>query len=167
MIEGSGSLPRTNGSGSGRPKHIRIRIRNTGRKVPDGKPLWWRFRENEVEACQGGVRAHLRDGWRGGIAWYPSQRHRQGDRRRLRCQWGPCSSQVPVQYHPMVRFTVQCCGFWFRIHLSVLDPDPYWVCGFWSGSRNMKIVQNLQINQVSCLSESLAGKVFLTFYLLF
>jgi hypothetical protein len=29
MIEGSGSVPCTNGSGSGRPKNIRIRIRNT------------------------------------------------------------------------------------------------------------------------------------------
>jgi hypothetical protein len=32
VIEGAGSVPRTNGSGSGRPKNIRIRlrIRNTG-----------------------------------------------------------------------------------------------------------------------------------------
>jgi hypothetical protein len=32
MIEGSGSIPLTNGSGSGRPKNIWIRIRNTDYK---------------------------------------------------------------------------------------------------------------------------------------
>ncbi len=36
MIEGSGagSVPYTNGSGAGRPKNIRIRIRNTGPRYP-------------------------------------------------------------------------------------------------------------------------------------
>jgi hypothetical protein len=33
MIEGSESIPLTNGSGSGRPKNMWIRIRNTARKV--------------------------------------------------------------------------------------------------------------------------------------
>jgi hypothetical protein len=33
------------------------------------------------------------------------------------------------------------------------DPNPYWECG--SGSRTMKIYQNLQINLVFCLSKRL------------
>jgi hypothetical protein len=34
MIEGSGSIPLTSGSGSGRPKNMWIRIRNTGLYLP-------------------------------------------------------------------------------------------------------------------------------------
>ncbi len=48
----------------------------------------------------------------------------------------------------------QCCGSrsaWIRIHLVVLDPDPYWECGSGSGSRSKDINRNLQINLVSCL----------------
>jgi len=35
MIDGSGSGPRIDGSGSGRPKNIRTRIRNTNILPPD------------------------------------------------------------------------------------------------------------------------------------
>ncbi len=40
-----------------------------------------------------------------------------------------------------------------RIHLAVLDQDPYCECG--SGSRSMEIDRNLQIDLVSCLSKQL------------
>jgi hypothetical protein len=42
MIEGSGSVPLTNGSGSRRPKNIQIQIRNTGFDAypdPDRLPI--------------------------------------------------------------------------------------------------------------------------------
>ncbi len=55
-IERSGSIPLTNGSGSRRPKNIRIwriRIRNTG-----GKPTWCQDRlrrTGEEEGMEGGI----------------------------------------------------------------------------------------------------------------
>ncbi len=39
-----------------------------------------------------------------------------------------------------------------RIDLAVLDPDPYWECGF--GSRSMEIDRSKQRNLVSGLSKS-------------
>jgi hypothetical protein len=42
---------------------------------------------------------------------------------------------------------------WVRIHLAILDPDPYWECGSGSGTRSMEIGQYLQINLVFCLSK--------------
>jgi hypothetical protein len=54
-----------------------------------------------------------------------------------------------------------CCrsGFtWIRIHLAVLDPDPYWECGTGSGSRSMKIGQSL----VSTVYFSCKIKLFVT-----
>ncbi len=53
---------------------------------------------------------------------------------------------------------LHCCrsGFeWIRIHLAILNPDPYWEWGSGSGSRSMKIGQNFQINLASCLSKRL------------
>ncbi len=40
---------------------------------------------------------------------------------------------------------------WIRIHLAVVDPDPYWECGCWSGSRSIEIDQTSLISLVSCL----------------
>ncbi len=48
-----------------------------------------------------------------------------------------------------------------RIHLDVLDPDPYWECG--SGS--MEIDQNLQINLVFCLSKRLLCLHFICMFI--
>ncbi len=59
-----------------------------------------------------------------------------------------------------------------RIHLDVLDPDPYWECGSGSGSRSMEIDQNLLIDLVSAFQKgffTFVGTVpvcFLAYYLL-
>jgi hypothetical protein len=61
MIEGSGSVPLTNGSGSRKPKNIRIRIHNTDftpffllRRLPPGNP------SRHASADQDGRPQHLR-----------------------------------------------------------------------------------------------------------
>jgi hypothetical protein len=51
-----------------------------------------------------------------------------------------------------------------RIHLTVMDPDPYWECG--SGSRSMKIDQNLQFNLVPASKKGFCTFVGMLCYLL-
>ncbi len=57
-----------------------------------------------------------------------------------------------------IHISIQCCGSGSestctRIHLAVLDPDPYWECGYGSGT--CKLTEILEKNLVFCLSKML------------